>query len=97
MNPSLIEVYKCISLTMSITLAWLGLQYLLVAVPLYSSGFLIWLQTLLSIQGVGALKHLFAEYRIPPSLLVLCGVEFLFIVSWSGQRQVHVSLSWRKK
>lgn len=41
MNPTLLEVYKCLSLTMSIPLVWLGLQTLLVPVTLNSSGLLI--------------------------------------------------------
>lgn len=89
MNPSVYEIYKSFSLTMSITLVWLGLQHLLVAAPLDSSEVLIRRQTLLSILGVGALILLYAVYRIPPPLLTLCGVEVLFILSWFRQRRVQ--------
>ena len=90
MNTSFYEIYKSISLTMSITLVWLGLQNLVAVATRDSSGLLLRRQIFLSILGVGCTHpYSYAVYHIPPPLLMLTGLVVLFIRSWLRQGQFH--------
>jgi hypothetical protein len=82
-QPSLLDVFHSLSLTMTVTLVWLGAQNLLVA-ALDATGALLrpcaWASTL----GLGALVALYGYLRIPPPLVVLAVVEALWIAALLG-------------
>ncbi len=80
MSPSMLDITRSLSLLMSVTLIFLGLQNLLVA-KLDESGKLIRPLTILNIIEVGALVAIFWFYRIPPPLFTLAIVEILFILA----------------
>lgn len=82
MEPSVLDVFRDLSLTMAITLVGLGVQNLLVAwYPKVSPPLLRRLAggTLVV---VGALVGLKAFYRISPPLALLTLVEVLFLLAW---------------
>jgi len=81
MNPSILDLFKSLSLTVTVTLVALGLQNLVVAASRDASARLIRGLTLVNLAAVGALVALYAFYRVPLPLVTLGVVEAIFILS----------------
>jgi hypothetical protein len=81
MNPSLLDIFSSLSLTMTVTLVALGLQNLVVAASRDATARLIRGLTLVDLVAVGALVALYAFYRVPPPLVTLAVIEALFVLS----------------
>jgi hypothetical protein len=77
-QPSLLDVFHSLSVTMTITLLWLGAQNLLIA-ALDAGGALLRPTAWLSALGLGALVALYAYLRIPPPLTALAVAEALWL------------------
>ena len=81
MTPSILDIYRNLGITMSVTLVGLGVQNLLVArlapaAPLMRA--LAGSSTVIT----GVLVGLEAYYRISPPLVLLTVVAGLFLLSW---------------
>lgn len=81
MNPSILDIFKSLSLTMAVTLVALGLQNLVMAASRDATARLIRGLTLVDLAAVGALVALYAFHRVPPPLVTLAVVEALFALS----------------
>ena len=81
MNPSILDIFNSLSLTITVTLVALGLQGLVVAASRDATARLIRALTLVDLAAVGALVALYAFYRVPPPLVTLGVVEALFVLS----------------
>jgi hypothetical protein len=81
MTPSIRDIFRSLSLTMSVTLVALGLQNLVVAASRDATARLIRGLTVVDLVAVGALVALYAFYRVPPPLVTLAVVEALFVLS----------------
>jgi len=81
MNPSILDIFKSLSLTMTVTLLALGLQNLVVAASGDVTARLIRRLTLVDLAAVGALVAVCAFHRVPPPLVTLAAVEALFVLS----------------
>lgn len=81
MNPSLLDIFSSLSLTMTVTLVALALQNLVVAASRDATARLIRGLTLINLVAVGALVALYAFYRVPPPLVTLAVIEALFVLS----------------
>jgi hypothetical protein len=80
-----LDVLRSLSLTMSITLLWLGIAGLIVSGS-DASLRVIRRLLILGIVGVGALASLYAYYRIVPPLVWFVGVEVLLLMGLIGRR-----------
>jgi hypothetical protein len=80
MKPSIYDIFKSLSLTMSVTVLFLGAQNLLVAM-VDESGKMIRRFALMNIICVGGLVALYWYYRIPPPLISFLIVETVFLLS----------------
>jgi hypothetical protein len=82
MEPSVLDVFRDLRLTMAMTLVGLGVQNLLVAwYPKVSPPLLRRLAGS-TLVVLGALVGLKAFYRISPPLVLLTLVEVLFLLAW---------------
>lgn len=81
MQPSLMDILQSLSLTMSITVLFLGIYNLLTLSLAGNHARLVRRLTLLNVLAVGALVGLYAYSRIPPPLISFAVVEAIFIVA----------------
>jgi len=81
MHPSIMDVFESLSLTMSITVLFLGIYNLTTLSLAGNNPRLVRRLTLLNVLGVGALVALYAFYRIPPPLICFAIVEILFLLA----------------
>jgi len=81
MTPSVRDIFRSLSLTMTVTFVALGLQNLVVAASRDATARLIRGLTVIDVVAVGALVALYAFYRVPPPLVSLVVVEALFVLS----------------
>lgn len=81
MTPSVRDIFRSLSLTMTVTFVALGLQNLVVASSREATSRLIRSLTVINLLALGALTALFAFYRIPPPLVTVAMVEALFVLS----------------
>ena len=82
MTPSILDIYRNLGLTMSVTLVGLGLQNLLVARRSPPAPLLLRSLAGSSTVIIGVLVGLEAYYRISPPLVLLTVVAGLFLLSW---------------
>jgi hypothetical protein len=80
MSPSLLAIENSLTLTMSVTLLWLGLLGILVGTS-DASPQVLRRMTIMNVGGCGGLVLLYAHYRIPPPLVSLALVEIVFVLS----------------
>ncbi len=83
MTPSILDIYRNLSLTMSVTLVGLGLQNLLVARHPSAVPLLIRRLAGSSALIVAVLVGLEAFYRVSPPLVLLVVVGVLFLLAWA--------------
>jgi hypothetical protein len=81
MQPSILDIQQSLSLTMAITLLWLGLQNLAAAAADGAAGQVVRRLNVISVLGVGTLVGVFGFYRIPPPFTTLAVVEVLFLLA----------------
>lgn len=81
MRPNFMDVFQSLSLTMSISLLFLGLQNLITLAFAGENSKLVQRLTLLNLIGVGALAILNAIYRLPPPLISFVVVEVILLLS----------------
>ena len=81
MTPSVRDIFRSLSLTMTVTFVALGLQNLVVAASRDATARLIRGLTVIDVVAMGALVALYAFYRVPPPLVSLVVVEALFVLS----------------
>jgi len=80
-NPSMMDIYQSMSLTMAIVLAWVGLVNLLIARYTGLRDKLMRRVCTLNVVGVGGLVVLFSIYQLPAPAIGLGIVEILFFVA----------------
>ena len=80
-NPSMMDIYQSMSLTMAIVLAWVGLVNLLIARYTGLRDKLMRRVCTLNVVGVGGLVVLFSLYQLPAPAIGLGVVEILFFVA----------------
>lgn len=80
MSPSLMDIQDSLSLTMSISLLWLGLLGIFVGWS-DASPQVLRRMTFVNLAGCAGLVLLYARYRIPPPLVSLALVEVMFVLS----------------
>ena len=83
MTPSILDIYRNLSLTMSVTLVGLGLQNLVVARHPSAVPLLIRRLAGSSALIVAVLVGLEAFYRVSPPLVLLAVVGVLFLLAWA--------------
>lgn len=81
MQPSIMEIFDSLGLTMSITVFFLGIYNLTTLSLAGNNSKLVRRLILLNVLGAGALVALYAFYRIPPPLISFAAVEVLFILA----------------
>ena len=82
MQPTILDVFRDLSLTMAITLAGLGLQNVVVGRLAGASPLLMRRLAGATSLVLGALLGLKAFYRISPPLVLVAVVEVLFLFAW---------------
>ncbi|MEO8102563.1 MAG: hypothetical protein ABI790_08555, partial [Betaproteobacteria bacterium] len=80
-NPSMMDIHESLSLTMAISLLWVGLSNLLIARYTGLRDKLMRRVCSLNVFGVGALVALFAYYQLPAPAIGLGIVEILFVIA----------------
>jgi hypothetical protein len=80
MAPTLMAIQDALSLTVSITLVWLGLMGVLVGLS-DASPQVLRRMTFANMAGCAALMALYAHYRIPPPFVSLALVEVMFALA----------------
>ena len=80
-NPSMLEIFESLSLTMAIMLLWAGLTNLLIARYSGLRDKLMRRVCTLNVFGVGTLVVLFSVYQLPSPAIGLGIVELLFIIA----------------
>lgn len=80
MAPSLMDLQNSLSLTMSVTVLWLGLMGVLIGLS-DASVQVLRRMTLVNIAGCAALMLLYMHYRIPPPFVSLALVEVMFALA----------------
>jgi hypothetical protein len=95
MKPSTLNILESLSLTMTITVLFLGIQNLLTLAIAGDHCRLVRRLTLLSIICTGALVALYTFYRVPPPLISFAVVEVIFILAWLRHRQPEISAKTR--
>ena len=80
-NPSMLDIFESLSLTMAILLLWVGLTNLLIARYAGIRDKLMRRVGTLNVFGVGALVVLFSIYQLPPPAIALGIVEILFVIA----------------
>lgn len=81
MTPSVRDIFRSLSLTMTVTFVALGLQNVVVAASRDATARLIRALTVIDLVALGALVALYAFYRVPPPLVTLAVVEALFVLA----------------
>ena len=81
MEPSVLDISLAVSLTMSVTLAALGLLNLVVAAAADTGAATLRRLAWLDAAWVGALVALYAHYRIPPPLVSTALVEVVLLAN----------------
>ena len=80
-NPSMMDIHDSLSLTMAISLLWIGLSNLLIARYTGLRDKLMRRVCTLNVFGVGALVVLFSVSQLPAPAIGLGIVEILFIIA----------------
>jgi hypothetical protein len=82
MQPTVLDVFRDLSLTMAVTLAGLGLQNLVVGRLAGTSPLLLRRLAGCTSIVLGALLGLTAYYRVSPPLALVAVVEVLLLLAW---------------
>ena len=92
-NPSMMDIHDSLSLTMAISLLWIGLSNLLIARYTGLRDKLMRRVCTLNVFGVGALVVLFSVYQLPAPAIGLGIVEILFIIARVRLRRSRIMRS----
>ena len=95
-NPSMLEIFESLSLTMAILLLWAGLTNLLIARYTGLRDKLMRRVCTLNVFGVGSLVALFSIYQVLPPAITLGIVEILFIIARIRLRRSRIVRSPEK-
>jgi hypothetical protein len=96
MKPSMMDIYESFSLTMTITVLFLGIQNLVTLTAAGDNSKLVRRITVLSMLWVGGLIILNAIYRVPPPLFSFIVVEIVLVLSLLLNRKQEAD-SYRRK
>ena len=80
LSPSLLDLQDALSLTMAVTLVWLGVMGIAIGLS-DASAQVLRRMTFVDLAGCAGLVVLYAHFRIPPPLVSLALVEVLFVLS----------------
>lgn len=87
MKPSLMDIFESLSLTMTITVLFLGIQNLVMLAAAGDNSKLVRRITVLSMLWVGGLIILYAIYRVPPPLFSFIVVEIILVLALLRNRR----------
>jgi hypothetical protein len=87
MHPSIMDVLDSMSLTMTITVLFLGLYNLMTLALAGNNAKLVRRLIALNVLGTGAIVALYAFYRIPPPLICFAVAEILFLLALIPPRE----------